>query len=455
MSRDLATLNSKNLTPDQDESYFKVPRVVSLSNRTQTPGQKIDLLRQVPGQEQCSRETCGNSSMDQFAAQDQDLTIYQANAPILTPYAHPIRPINPIEKVRLKPSQVNPYDLFVLQTRLRPILAQIDPALDLRFDARPGSTDVPVFIYLMKGCQYLGLQNVEAHYFEQKIRHILQSDFPRHCCLLSNHLTPKVQGRSLPKYWIRSVLPFLVKRIDQQYEPQLLEGQLLVNFKESLDFKDSYNYLYQRLAENLAFMFERGYIVASPLERPILRAWRLEIMEEENEIYLCRPSWYDTHITNGHLTHFLRTRLLGLREIALPLGSNWADRHLMAYQLLYHWPHLEFWFSADYVYILVDDYPTALACHHLVTKIKTSGRGRVIYLAQSLKLKNQIHSLAQISKIQWSSDLTNSQLSLVTYLVREGHLEQAKVSLLALAPENIKPQTWEQLQDWLTQWAIN
>jgi hypothetical protein len=396
-------------------------------------------LKQQSGNPQCREGRCGSTLLDGFSAQEEDLCLYQKSAYLQLGHSRPAASPNIVEPTKIPGTAPNPYLYFVLQTRLRSWLAHVDPTLDLMFDTRPSADKkkIEYICYLMRGTYNVALSPEEGKVLTQKAQEILTGAQSHFCCLLHPACPPKVGITTLPSYWIQSVLPFCVQILDPEYQPQILEGGLCVRLPDEGDFLQHYRLLNARLNEQLAYYFNRGTVVLGVLEQGLLDTWQLKIVDTlpQHQLLLATARWYDPLLTNFHPTHFLRTRMLGRREIAFPLKVGKALRHLLAVAW-YSQPQTpnNFWFTGQHFYTCVDSYREAVRVKEICLQVEVEGQGQVYYLGQApgVSILDQSDSQSSTLPRLWFSP--EGDASCVIYPVREERIEHSVLSILGYRP---------------------
>lgn len=139
-------------------------------------------------------------------------------------------------------SNVTPYQLFVLKTRL---IMYIDPNYDITFNSYRNKDKAQ---YILEADNlsdsYPTLTDHETKKYQKLINKILNC-YPNHCALIhiNQDFLSNIFTQYIDKNFIITNLPKYYKMIDKKYNPILLPNQLIVDLSFDIDYTNTFNQL--------------------------------------------------------------------------------------------------------------------------------------------------------------------------------------------------------------------
>lgn len=226
---------------------------------------------------------------------------YDPAAILLTPYYRTLASVDYCPE-QLEDANYTPYQLFCLQTRLAP---HLPPGVVISF---PTIEDV-----LESGVQImrviLVLSSPQSKEDQERLQGVVGKiigEFPTHCALYNTQDRLFVGRKSIPRQWIRTMLPYL--EIPERYNPFIEDGLLLVDLSQDFNYDDVHQELTLSLIQQLQTHYRDGVIVCS---QDFAQRWGL-ISHSDGDYGLHRADWNEPTIIRDR-TQFLLDRLHGLR----------------------------------------------------------------------------------------------------------------------------------------------
>jgi hypothetical protein len=222
---------------------------------------------------------------------------------LLTPYYRAAS----LEECQDQPrdANYNPYNLFCLQTRLLPYTQGKPISFSTIEDFEAGMQIMRIVIVLDK------MDKEEQESLQNRVGEILGEN-PNYCALYNTH-TVLFSGRTtIPKQWVRSILPYL--QIPSEYNPYIVDGLLLVDLSQELNYDDIHQELTISVVDQLRSSFEDGTLVCS---EQFAQQWQLDYIADG----LYQASWDKPRIIQ-HKTKFLLDRLHKLPWIRLYIKTT-------------------------------------------------------------------------------------------------------------------------------------
>ncbi len=292
-----------------------------------------------------------------------------------------------------------PYNLFVLRTRLEPILRKRLPyPVMINFDTYRLDHKLTVIIELRRKGQIVDIETHHRKYLQDMINKIT-ADEPQFCLLLgedsqwviNDGLTNDSQSL-IPASWVKELMPFL------SFNPYLrafyrnaIDGQasgIYLDLSRVDAYASFYRVLYQGTIRRLEEMYVKGFLaVPSSINTALLEKWGLVRVSEDNlddlsqvRKYLVWPHWQDKRLTDpvGGMVPFSQRHLWQNRNsMLLEVGENLYDRHRVSKYLAMYRPDLEFRFCGSQVRVAISNLADAWQVAALVDSSRNGKVGRI------------------------------------------------------------------------------
>lgn len=338
------------------------------------------------------------------------------NPYFITPlYRDIVKPVQPGEIVPLPKSNYNRYNLFVLRTRLQVLVRrrwnkteihfifesiqyELDSKPRLYIQARPivGNKDLKLDLAHLKQYQTM----IEKATSTPLDYAVLFSD--------KNYLNKDI---TIPGFWIMNILPQLIfpsrsKRVKHRYGVYGLEVNVYGfenagypnypaddydNLKNVDSYIEKYTELQVALEDQFIPAFKRGVKINPPLD--IIQKWNLKPIKDN----LYHPNWIDQRITRpfSGVWHFLNSRIMGNRNLKIPVGNNLVIIHRIA-KLFYNSNTIPTFYRI-YLNIEVDDYKDANDMMELVYSVsKSAGKIAVFRVIEAKYIPSYIRIAKKI-----------------------------------------------------------
>ncbi|HSW76547.1 MAG TPA: hypothetical protein VLG50_05855 [Candidatus Saccharimonadales bacterium] len=203
-------------------------------------------------------------------------------------------------------TNVTPYQFFVLTTRLRHV---VDLKLDILFYTYRYEDKMKYTLELDDGDQILTMSKLDAKKYQYLIDDIIKIH-PNHCTLFYFE-QPIVFNKIINKQWLFTILPYLLRLIDEAYQPLLYNNQILVNLINIDDYLSLHMDLQKQMINHMYDLYQQGVVVANAIDdHQVINDYRLvplyqDINNKKTQLYIAH--WTDDTIKNK--TEFLLTKL--------------------------------------------------------------------------------------------------------------------------------------------------
>jgi hypothetical protein len=282
-----------------------------------------------------------------------DYTTYETTYPLLTFFYRQLGPSDGACYTDLPEANYTPYDIFCLETKLQPILYQLDPSLRMGFSKKELQGVMRLTIDLYKGADFFPLTQQQASNLQREIDY-WQTKYPEHCLVLDARVPMQEGASTYPQAWVASMVRFL--DIDCCFGAIVEEGRVYINLKDDVQYMDRHFMVYKQIRTTMQEYFERGIVPLSPrLHADVIRRWELEIVNElpispleeaggsdpqgglseadrESDLALYEPLWKDASLADSRVD-FIYKRLAGDKRVEMTIGANYMRRHAAAHAL--------------------------------------------------------------------------------------------------------------------------
>jgi hypothetical protein len=321
-----------------------------------------------------------------------DYTTYETTYPLLTFFYRQLGPSDGACYTDLPEANYTPYDIFCLETKLQPILYQLDPSLRMGFSKKQLQGVMRLTIDIYKGADFFPLSQQQASNLQKEINY-WQTKYPEHCLVLDARVPMQEGASAYPQAWVASLVRFL--DIDCCFGAIVEEGRVYLNLKDDVQYMDRHFMVYKQIRATIRDYFDRGIVPLSPrLHADVIDRWGLEIVNElpgtpldegdissrqglaqadsELDLALYEPLWKDTSLA-GSLVDFIYKRLAGDDQMEMVIGFNYVRRHAAAQALKTLKPQVIPTFFRDRILFSAETIEEATrVAHHLRQAIATS-----------------------------------------------------------------------------------
>lgn len=264
------------------------------------------------------------------------------------------------------------YILFCLSTHLLAWSNKyLDPSFNFQFPTKEKNGKMYITIVPTKGNDQIEITpDLKTKVTAQLEK--LTSKYKLDVVLFTDDNFLSQNGFLIPSPWIRQMLPYL--NIKKELNPHYVDGSLLVELDNIIDYDILYKNLVINITETLENMFTQGYVF-SPSDE-IITKWHLVPIDNNHHLY--KPTWTDYRIIQNYFTMngFLLSRINGDTYINFFVGYKWLYRHQVAKSLVLL--GYDFIFYDQYVRVYVNDLQSSQqAASQIDYSIKT-GEGKVL-----------------------------------------------------------------------------
>lgn len=265
----------------------------------------------------------------------------------LTPYFYPLITLNTSMCSQEESPNYNEYNLFCLQTRLRPVLEKLGLAhASINYVPVQRGPRFYIGVMLSDAGLRISLTQHQKNELDNKIRYITTINVTS-CLLFSSSTQIWVGNKYIPNLWILSILHYLP--VDSTLNPYVNEMDLYVDLSKFADYNQRYELLYKQIIIQLQWYYQAGAVVCNAnfaeqwgLVAQILVGLKkirdqgdaLEddlIGELTDDIGVYVPKWQDIRFAPDRVT-FLTDRMAGQKIYPLNLLVEWKEDDLNDYQ---------------------------------------------------------------------------------------------------------------------------
>lgn len=240
-----------------------------------------------------------------------------------------------------------------------------------------------IILVLMYNNEIYPLNKEEAEILQLIVNKYVYSDKALLLDLNNNLL---ISGKICSSHWLKSVVPFIKMK-----DVHIIDNHVVTS--------DIYYYeqIYEKLLENILYMYNNGYILAIPVyHQDVIDKWELKGSEVEikgldiqNQI-LCYVEWEDTRFAPDKLK-ILEKQLSGDHWLKVYIGYSDLLKHLLAIQLF-----VNFKYYKDYILFECDNLQEAVRICNLIELTKNNQYGEIVkqeYLKENILIDFQENSV--------------------------------------------------------------
>ena len=304
-------------------------------------------------------------------------------------YYRLVADINPVATMDEPGTDCNytPYHIFVMETRLFPLLYKLYPDVSPTFESTYQNGRMEAYLVLRHQERSvddftintpLEVSPENREIIQAKIRSIQNVD-PDFALIDTEELYRCSDGK-IPKRWFEQMIGYT--GLDSSYNPYLGPEGIYLSFNPRSDYKAAYREVVDFIMRRIQEFYERGTFILANMERSVekqrlVQNWELaplDFNEQVNTIY--QATWQDRRFAPD-ITQFLLTRILGEEYIQIWVGDNMVNRHAAAIGLKGY----QHYFSGSNVHVRADTLQEAQLVATLVQMALAEASGEVLAIA--------------------------------------------------------------------------
>ena len=304
-------------------------------------------------------------------------------------YYRLVADINPVATMDEPGTDCNyiPYHIFVMKTRLFPLLYKLYPDVSPTFESTYQNGRMEAYLVLRHQERSvddftintpLEVSPENREIIQGKIRSIqnVDPDF----ALIDTEELYQCSDSKIPKRWFEQMIGYA--GLDSSYNPYLGAEGIYLSFNPRSDYKTAYREVVDFIMRRIQEFYDKGTIILANMERSVekqrlVQNWELaplDLNEQVNTIY--QATWTDRRFAPD-ITQFLISRILGEEYIQIWVGDNMVNRHAAAIGLKGY----QHYFSGSNVHVRADTLQEAQLVATLVQMALAEASGEVLAIA--------------------------------------------------------------------------
>ncbi len=289
------------------------------------------------------------------------------------------------------------YDIFVLETRLYPLIFSLYPNINLEIFLEgkymEDKNKMVLHLELRKlvvsedpNVDSIAIQINEQHkqIIKNKISEIT-SIVPTYALIDINELYKNRKGiQQYPLSYLKSVLSYV--ELDTSFNPFIRPEGIYLSFNPEANYNDAYNQVSKYILNKVDTYYKNGVIVFSNIidskrKEELTNDWKLERLDTSSEVgRLYQPTWRDNRFAYN-LVDFMMRKISGDQYIIFKLSNNLVKRHFICkalqeqkYQIIVESSSLKVVSKSLY---------ESLKIAAIITSSENTSQGRVLVIAAS------------------------------------------------------------------------
>lgn len=243
-----------------------------------------------------------------------------------------------------------PYSVFVLETRLYPLIYKLFPEIPLeilvltRYESDKNRMQAYLNIKKVENTTdpgistYVNLTDTQKEIILSKINEI-NSYEPNYALIDVEELynsMPTINNMCIPFSYFATMLQYT--GIDSSYNPFIRPEGIYCTFNPNSEYNIAYNEVCKFLVSRISEFYSRGAIVFSNLNSTnfkdeLIKNWHLVAIDDEEMVKtIFEPLWTDERFAKNKVD-FLTLKLQGDPYISLKVPDNFVKRHGIASML--------------------------------------------------------------------------------------------------------------------------
>lgn len=241
----------------------------------------------------------------------------------------------------------SPYKIFVLETRLYPLIYSLYPNINLEIFLRgkynEGRNKMVLHLELrdLEGSddpfvesKVVKINDYNKRIIKSKIAEITSID-PQYALIDINELYQS-GTKSYPLSYLKNVLPYV--GLDSSFNPFIRPQGIYLSFNPQANYNDAYHEVCGYILQKVEQFYRDGVIVLNDIhnnkvKQKLIDSWKLERLDYESEVgILYQPTWRDNRFAEN-LVDFLMRKISGDPYIIFDLSHNLVKRHFICKKL--------------------------------------------------------------------------------------------------------------------------
>lgn len=339
---------------------------------------------------------------------------------ITTPYYRTIPEIHGVGCSEPTKNMYRPYDIFLLETRLNPIVYDLfERDVNILFKSEKDVNNtkskniLSLNITLIRYKKINKLKNINKQHVvklssDQKkilndaVNDILSTNVGY--CLIDKNELYIAGNKKYTKSWFNTMLGYVDLPTD--FNPFLSENGIYLAFNPESDYIKAYNDVVGIILNTLDDFYEKGVVYGA---KHIAESWNLAPLDiDEIKPKLFQPMWKDTRFA-PNLVDFLLEKIRNNPHIYVDVSDNLVSRHNIAKEL--NKKGIDSMFENNYVKMIAKDLDEAQRLTSLVKSVpETEGKVVTLMSNQSLVVLDLINQVKNLNKDE-NTNCTGYQVS--------------------------------------------
>lgn len=274
-----------------------------------------------------------------------------------------IKPLGAVDEA-IAECNYTPYNIFVMETRLFPMLFQMFGDVQITFESSYHDGRMELFLVIRKFSESTDpfvveekgpLVNIlpeQMTQIQNQINFIRAND-PDYALINSKELFDSMRSNISFTYF-QKMLQFT--GLDSSYNPYIQPEGIYLSFNPRSDYKLAYREVCKFLIDRVDEFYQKGtiYLESSSNSKLFISNWKLQSIEEGSQLphlYQADPKYWN--LPGINITDFLIQRLQGETIFSLPVSDNLVERHQIAEKL--RTQNIPFEFEAGWLKVEVDN----------------------------------------------------------------------------------------------------
>lgn len=269
-----------------------------------------------------------------------------------------------VDSISSRTANYTDYDLFCFGSKLTEQIRRLNPNLSHRLVPKKYKKRIFWFVHLQAGALNLPIDKDLQSKLQDAVTEAYRT-LPGKALFFSAHFDLLIHGLTLPRLWLKSVLPLVSVPEYINYhslaihnlETEVQDDCLYLRLHADTNYSTDYNALKLDFLNHLLYLYRCGTVALSP-DSPLIAKWQL--VERTSGLYTSK--WYNCLFAQDKTLFFLRL-LLGSQTISIRIGENQVLRHHIAEKL-----KLAHFFTQDSLVVFVQNLTQALQASFVVSK---------------------------------------------------------------------------------------
>lgn len=300
---------------------------------------------------------------------------------ITTPYTRDVVFLD-IDSGCITDSKINydPYDLFVLRSRLLPFIHEyLGKSYDLYFTRVEELKKEKIIIKPILGETIIPLSDMMKKTFQDKVDEELKLNVDHALIFNTNHNVTEYNSHIIPGSWLKQIIRF-IDVVPSEYQPVIHNNNLYADLKNEIEYSRIYEELSEKIYLQIIGFYEKGFMVDA---ENIEGDWMLErvhnqVLEGKYSLpKLFKPKWENKKFA-PFVVDFLLERIAGKNHMTLEINSNNVTRHYISVYLMLN--KIFHYYQDRFIFIKVNNYNEATRWTNFCFDSAAMSSGKVLTL---------------------------------------------------------------------------